>query len=105
MSLATRTVRPVDTRHLHAVTACDVDPATLTVEGHQPSVTVTADGRYRPACDTDSCINDHASNYPGVFSLDDALEWATDLIAEGINGPADDDPRLSDVTRGWAHHA
>jgi hypothetical protein len=68
-------------------------------------VTVTADGRYRPACDTDGCINDHASNYPGVFSLDDALEWATDLIAEAINGPSDDDPRLSDVTRGWAHHS
>ena len=101
MSLATRPVRPLHTRHLHPVTSpCDLD-ATITKAEHQPSVTVTADGRYRPACDTDGCIDEHASNYPGVFSLNDALDYANELLAENADGPTDTDPRHSDVTRGW----
>jgi hypothetical protein len=71
------------------------------VEGHEPSVTVTADGTFRPVCATDGCINEHASNYRGVTDEQDALEWAATLIDEVVNGPSDDDPRLSEVTRGW----
>ena len=68
---------------------------------HEPSVTVTADGRYRPSCGVDRCIDDYASNLPGMFRADDALDYANELLAENENGPSGTDPRHSDVTRGW----
>ena len=68
---------------------------------HEPSVRVNAEGKFRPAC-VCNCLDDYASNLPWQDDEDGMLDYAAALLEEAENGPSDDDPRHSDVTRGWA---